>query len=203
MKGAFPRNGRIALRRSEWFALAVATAAGAVALVYGFRKIPELQLAGVVLWMVLALIMMAGVVLATAPEQRPWWRPLILVGIGAGGFVLSFVMQSTGAIYRDHEFRRTLSAYGSVVERVRSGALPPGLLPPDSLPSEIRTCCYQVVAGWDSAGHLAVEFLEDRGFPMKQSGWLYYSGESARQIARSRGWYNGYEVAPHWYRVSN
>jgi hypothetical protein len=191
------------LRKLEWFALVVALVSVTVGGVYGFRKIPELQLAGMLLWLVLGLLVLIGVAVAIEKWPQDGWRALVILDIALGGFILEFEAGGLGAWYRDRLFLRDLASYQHVVEGFRSGALPPGVLSLESLPAGMRPCCYRVVGDKDATGRLFVEFWTERGFPVKHSGWLYYAGDSVRGVARERAWYSGYRVAPHWYHVSD
>jgi hypothetical protein len=191
------------LRKLEWFALGVALLTVTEGGVYGFRKIPELQLAGLLLWLVVGLLILIGAGLAFVNWPRDRWRALAILDVAFGGLLLQYGAGSLGAWYRDRLFLRDLATYERVVEGFRSGAVRPGVLSPDSLPAEMRPCCYRVVGGSDAAGRLFVEFWTEWGFPMHHFAWLYYAGDSVRQVARDREWYSGYRVAPHWYRVAD
>ena len=191
------------LHKLEWVAIAVALVTATVGGIYAFRKIPGLQLTSLVLWLALGVLVLIGVAQALGTWSRDRWRALALFGIALGGFVLDYAATGIGAWYRDRLFRSDLEAYERVVADFRSGATPLGLLSPDALPADIRSCCYRVAGYRDPAGQLLIEFWTERGFPVKHSGWLYYSGPSAEEAARARGWYAGYGVAPHWYRVSD
>jgi hypothetical protein len=193
----------IKLHKLERFALGVALVTGIVGGIYGFRKLPWLQLTGLVLWATLAVLVFFGGVQALATWPRDRWRALLLLAIAMGGFWLDYEASGIGAWYRDRLFRRDLPAYERVVEGFRSGAIPLGLLSPDSLPADMRSCCYRVAGYENPGGHLLIEFWTERGFPVKHAGWLYYSGPSAEEAARARGWYSGHRVAPHWYRISD
>ena len=191
------------LLKLEWFAVGVALAAAIVSGVYGFRKIPWLQLTSLVLWVVLGVLVLVGGVRALATWSRDRWRALILPAVALSGFWLDYEAGGIGALYRDRLFRRDLAAYERVVDGFRSGATPLGLLSREALPADLRSCCYRVAGYRDAAGHLLIEFWTERGFPVKHAGWLYYSGTTAEDAARARGWYSGYRVAPHWYRISD
>lgn len=155
------------------------------------------------LGLVVAVLVLFGVGRALGMWRQERWRALVLPALAMSGFVLALPAADVGIWYRDREFVRDLPAYQLVVDRFRSGALPEGVLPLDSLPAELRECCYRVLGVQDADGEWIVEFWVARRFPVHHEGWMYYSGPSGREAARSRAWYSGYRVAPHWYRVAD
>ncbi len=191
----------ISIRRLEWITLGTALAfAIAVALDATGQFLARLG------WLVLGLaligLLLAGLVLAASKWNVERWRALVLPVLAASGLASWSAAGQAGVWYRDREFLRTLPAYERVVERFRSGTLPPGDLPLDSLPSELRECCYRVVALRDSTGHLLVEFWVGRRL-YHHDAWMYYAGLSGKAAGRARAWYSGYEVARHWFRVAD
>jgi hypothetical protein len=191
------------LRKLEWFALSLAVASVTVEGIYGYRKIPALLPAMLILWLTLGLLALVGALQAVGAWRTARRRVFILPAIAVCGFLVGYQAAGIGAAYRDKQFLGVLPAYQRVVDEYRSGAAPPGRLSLDSLPTDIRSCCYLVTGGRDSAGELFVEFWVERAFPVHHAAWLYYSGNSAREVARARAWYSGYKVAPHWYRVAD
>jgi hypothetical protein len=194
---------RVRVRPLEWCALAGAIA---FSIANGFDVIPApppTRLIWLVLVLVLLVMLFIGVCYAIARWQRDRWRALVPAMIAIGGFPLALVAADVGLWHRDREFRHALPAYERLVDRFRSGALPQGILSLDSLPGELRGCCYRVVGLRDTTGQWLVEFWVAHRFPVHHEGWMYYSGPSGREAARSRAWYSGYRVAPHWYRVAD
>jgi len=191
------------LRKLEWFALSVAIASATVEGIYGYRKIPLVLLAMLALWLALGLLAVVGTLLAIGTWRKDRWRTLVVPVIAVSGFLFGYQAGGIGTGYRDKQFLRVLPVYERVVGEYRSGATPLGAMSLDSLPADIRSCCYLVTGGRDSAGELFVEFWVERAFPVHHAAWLYYSGNSAREVARARAWYSGYRVAPHWYRVAD
>jgi hypothetical protein len=191
------------LRPVEWCTLATAvTFVAAVGLDAMFRRPP---VRGV--WLLLGLglsgLVLLGIGLALNGWQRDRWRALLPLALALGGFAVSFPAADAGTSYRDRQFRRALPAYELVVDRFRSGALPPGVLSLDSLPADLRGCCYRVVGLRDATGHWVVEFWVARRFPVHHEAWMYYAGASLEAVARERAWYRGYRVAPQWYSVTD
>jgi hypothetical protein len=191
----------ILIRRLEWL-----TVASALAFIIAVALDAAGQFLARLGWLVLGLVLigflLAGLVLASRKWSVERWRVLVLPVLAGGGLASWPAAAQAGVWYRDREFLRTLPAYERVVERFRSGTLPPGDLLLDSLPSELRECCYRVVALRDSTGHLLVEFWVGR-LLYHHSAWMYYAGPSGKAAGRAREWPMGYEVAPHWYRVAD
>jgi hypothetical protein len=189
------------IRRSEWFTLGTALAF-AIAVALDATGLFLARLVWVVLGLALVALVLVGLVLAAGEWSVKRWRALVLPVIAGSGLALWFPAGQAGVWYRDGKFLRTLPAYERVVDGFRSGALPPGDLPLDALPSELRECCYRVVALHDSSGYLLVEFWVGRRL-YHHDAWMYYAGASGKAAGRARRWYSGYQVAPHWYRVAD
>lgn len=191
------------LRKREVVALVVALVSGVVAGIYGYTVDPTLQLAGILLWFALGLLVLAGLINAIAGWSRDRWRALLMLGIALGGFVLDEVAMQRGIDYRDRQFVGQMAPYEQLVGAYQSGAVRAGRLPIDSLPPTLKGCCYLVRGDRDSTGVLQVEFLWARGFPTHHSAWVYSSGTSRAAVMRRGQWYHAAQLVPHWYRVSD
>ena len=191
------------LRKLEWFAVVVALVAAMLGGAFAARPRPDLQYMVVGLWLVLVLVTFIGIVQAVVRWGRDRRRTLLIFAIVSGGLALAYPAGLIGRWHRNRQFMRALPAYERVVEGFRSGIIPLGLLSPDSLPLELRACCYQVTGERDETGELIVQFWVGWAFPPRHTGWMYYAGTSVREVAVPRGWYRGKLVAPYWYHVSD
>ena len=191
------------LRLVEWLTLGAAAALAISVAIDAASGSWLARLVWLVLGLGLAFVALIGLLLALDAWSSQRWRGVVLPAIAIIGVALWYPAGQLGVWYRDREFRRTLPAYERVVERFRSGALPQGELPLDSLPDELRACCYRVVGLQDSTGYYLVEFFVGHRFPVRHDAWMYYGGASGKAAARARRWYSGYRVAPHWYRVGD
>jgi hypothetical protein len=154
------------LRSMEWVTLGLGVLMAAEAGVYGYRKVPALQLVGMILLPTFGILVILGIVQAIGEWKRDRWRALLLLGLAVGGLLVADQASSFGNRQRDRQFLRALPAYEEVVAAYRSGTISNGRLEPDSLPPGIRGCCYIVAGHRDSTGTVVVEFWVDRGFPV-------------------------------------
>lgn len=191
------------LRPLEWLTLGVALT---FVVLSGVAALPRLYLVPIA-WLVLALILMLLLVWSAFHAEMHWprerWRALVPLLLGIAGCVGRYPARALGTAVLDRQFIHTLPAYKQVVERYRTGVVAPGDLSLDALPPTLRGCCYRVVGVRDKAGDWIVEFWEEMPFPAHHDAWMYYDGDSLRAVARDREWYDGYRVAPHWYRVAD
>jgi len=190
------------LRPLEWFALGTSVA---FSIANALDVIPApfpTRLVWFVLILSLFSLLLTGVGRAIVMWRHERWRALVLFTIAMSGFVVAFYAADLGFWYRDWKFRGALPAYERLVDRFRAGALPEGVLSLDSLPIELRGCCYRVI-GERTRGNWRVEFWVARRFPVHHEGWMYYDGLSVRDATRAGAWYSWYQVAPRWYRVAD
>jgi len=193
----------IRLRSLEWLAL---VAALAFSTANWFDAIPAsspIRIVWVPAGLTLIVLALVGLGRAAAMWRRERWRSLLLPTLALSGLVLAYAAGTASLWYRDRAFLHALPTWQRVVDRFIAGRLPPGVLPLDSLPAELRSCCYRVEGMRDSTGGWRVEFWVGRRFPVHHEAWMYYGGASVRVATRDGAWYSWYRLAPHWYRVTD
>lgn len=166
------------LRKREVFAL-VLVVTTVVSGVYGYTVDPTLQFAGILTWVSLLVMLAVGGISAIANWNNNRCRALVVFDLALAGLMLDDPAMQVGIRYRDRQFLRHMALYQQLVHSFESGRIPPGRLPIDSLPSDLKNCCY-VVSGTRDSSVWQVEFVWGWGGPTHHLACPYSSDTSWR-----------------------
>jgi len=164
-----------------------------------------LQLPIMLLVLVYPILGLAALVKAGMSWRKQQWPVLLPVGILAAGLVAVLPSGWLGHKICDAIFWHNLPKYRQVVERVQFGEiLVTNRIQRLDLPRSQRPRCYLVFATREPDGETSVEFLIGGGFPVKHTGYMYYSGDKVEKGSdvRSR-WPRGTKMTDHWYQIGD
>jgi hypothetical protein len=191
------------LRKREVFALVLVIVGTVVSGVYGYTVDTSLQFGAIIIWLTLLATLAAGGISAIASWNHNRWRALVVFDLALAGLMLGDAAMQVGIWYRDRQFLRQMAPYQQLVDSFQSGRVSPGRLPIDSLPPNLKNCCYLVSGERDSTGVWQVEFWWAWGFPTHHSAWVYSSDTSLAKMMVRGEWYHASRLVPHWYRVED
>jgi hypothetical protein len=130
-------------------------------------------------------------------------KALLPLGILIAGLVAVAPSRWLGHQMCNAIFWHNLPKYRQVVARVESGDLVmSNKIQKLYLPRSQRPRCYAVFASKELDGKTSVEFFVGGGFPVKHTGYMYYSGNSVERGSEiRRRWPRCTQLTNHWYQI--
>jgi len=153
----------------------------------------------VMMWLLASFVL--GLVFFSREKFRAFIPALIcLIGLPAG-FVAATAL---GSAIRDSRFQRNLPRYTEVVQLIETGIIKPttsdDLL---KLPTQYADLAWVAISKTNSAG-MVIEFLNEEGFPVKHSGFLYVSsGNIQSDMDTFERWPIHSRINTNWFRISD
>jgi hypothetical protein len=183
---------------SVFLALALATQVGFILCKATDPNYIQLFLLTIVL-MLLALPIW-GLTVSISRWKKHRWRALTPLAVGILNLLFLVPSFWLGTELGDWNFRRNQDEYERVIRIAEKLDIKGTIEVPLSPDSKLDTRF--IKASKLSNGGLIVEFITLVGFPVKHSGYLYYSGKEVR-FGSSLGWPHTRKILDHWYRVSD
>jgi hypothetical protein len=190
------------LSRNEKYVFVVATLWFVVSTAFCSHRTGWFQFVSLAVLPFYLAAILASVVLFVAECRSKGWialRPVTVCGVA---LVAPFCVAMP---IRHVIFARTFPSYESVVREMEAGriAISTNMEPIPQATAQAPSA-YVVLAQRETNGGLMVEFLTERGFPLKHSGYLYcsWAGSNAAPEVQSR-WSTLFEVKPNWFYFSD
>jgi len=137
--------------------------------------------------------------------KKNGWNSFAPLAILIVGGILLIPSYWTGHKLRDSIFWRHLPKYQAVVGRITDGTIPiTNSFEVLQLSRSEAPRSYRVFVYRQTNDILAVVFLTGGAFPVKHSGYMYYSGDRVEKTsAARRAWPRGDMITNHWYEIGD
>jgi hypothetical protein len=166
------------------------------------RHLIILQLLGIPVMLCFFVAFAVSIVCIFNEWRERRWRSFVPFAVCLLSVVASIAVVR---IVRHEIFVRSLPSYEVVVRQMESGSIPVSTdLNPVPRAVPLAHLAYAVLAQKGTNGTLTVEFLTERGFPVKHSGYLYVSsGVIERGSTEDLRWPIRHEERPRWFYISD
>jgi hypothetical protein len=151
------------------------------------------------------MLLLISFVFGLSSFSRERFRAFIPALICFFGLPMSFIAAIVlGISIEKSRFQRNLPRYTEVVQLIKKSEIKPTSPSPlVQLPNQYKDLAWEIVPKTNNDG-IIIEFLNEAGFPVKHSGYLYVSSGSIENDTKTlQRWPFHTRINTNWFRISD